>query len=177
MLLSRFSKRERYIAYISVAIAAITLFDKFVFSPVMNRLENLNEGILLQEKKLERSMHILLQEDLITSEYKKYAQQIKQERSDEETLAILLSNIEKLAKKSSVSVVDMKPSPVEKSKFYKKYTVKIEAEAKIDFLTDFIYQLEESSQLLRVVEFRLSPQKRESPILKIYLTVTEVLII
>lgn len=82
-----------------------------------------------------------------------------------------------MAKNSSVSLIDVKPSAVEKTEFYKKYTIKIEAEAKVGHLADFIYQLEKSPQLLRVAEFRLSPKKRESSVLKIYMVVTEILII
>ena len=176
LFLSRLSKRERYVAYISVAIIACVFLDKVVFRPVINRLENLNSQILIQGKKLEKSMHILRQEDSITGEYEKYAQHINQERSDEEEIGELLSSIEKLAKKASVFLVDMKPSPVESWEFYKKYTVKIEAEAKISYLADFIYQLEKSPQSLRVAELRLSPKKKEFSNLKIYMTVTQILI-
>jgi Tfp pilus assembly protein PilO len=120
-------------------------------------------------------MHNILQESDITGEYKKFAQSIKQEQSDEETIAILLSSIEKMANNVSVFILDMKPASVEKAEFYKKYAVKIEAEAKISNLTDFIYQLENSPKLLRVSDFRLTPQKKET-VLKISMTVTEVLI-
>ena len=75
----------------------------------------------------------------------------------------------------SVFILDIKPNPVEKYDFYKKYSVKIEAEAKISNLIDFIYQLENSPKLLRVSDFRLTPQKKET-VLKINMTVTEVLI-
>lgn len=177
LFLSRLSKRERYIVYISVAILACVFLDKVVFRPVLRKLEDLNRQILIQGKKLEKSMHILLQENSITGEYEKYAQHINQERSDEEEIGVLLSSIEKMAKKASVFLVDMKPSPVESWEFYKKYTIKIEAEAKISYLADFIYQLGKSPQLLRVAELRLSPKKKESSVLKIYMTVTQILII
>jgi Tfp pilus assembly protein PilO len=120
-------------------------------------------------------MYILSQEAAISSEYKKFAQSIKQEQSDEEATASLLSGIEKMAGSVSVFILDMKPNSVEKSEFYKKYSVKIEAEAKISNLTDFIYQLENSPKLLRVSDFRLTPQKKET-VLKVNMTVTEVLI-
>jgi Tfp pilus assembly protein PilO len=141
----------------------------------LNKLESFNGKISVEEKKLGKSMLILAQEAAITEEYKKFAQSIKQEQSDEETIASLLSSIEKMAKSVSVFILDMKPAVVEKAEFYKKYAVKIEAEAKISNLTDFMYQLENSSSLLRVSEFRLTPQKKET-ILKINMTVTEVLI-
>ena len=177
MFLSRLTKREKYITYISITIVACVFFDRIVFAPVMNKLESLNAEILIQEKKLQKLRNILLQEDLITGEYKKYAQHIKQEGSDEEAIAILLSNIEKMAKNSSVSIIDMKPAPVEKLEFYKRYTIGVEVEAKIDNLSDFIYQLEKTPQLLRVAEFRLSPKKKETAVLRIHMVVTEILII
>jgi Tfp pilus assembly protein PilO len=173
--LSRLSKKERRLFYITVAVVAIVFLERVVFRPVINKLENFNGKISVEEKKLEKSMLILTQEQAITSEYKKFAENIKQTQSDEETIAILLSYIEKMANSVSVFILDMKPAPVEKAEFYKKYSVKIEAEAKISNLTDFIYQLENSPKLLRVSDFRLTPQKKET-ILKINMTVTEVLI-
>ena len=173
--LSRLSKKEKRLFYIAVAVVAIVFLDRVVFKPVMNKLESFNGKISVEEKKLEKSMHILAQESTITSEYKKFAQSIKQDQSDEETIASLLSSIEKMANNVSVFILDMKPNPVEKAEFYKKYAVKIEAEAKISNLADFIYQLENSPRLLRIADFRLTPQKKET-VLKISMTVTEVLI-
>jgi len=173
--LSRLSKKEKRLFYITVAVVSIVFLDRVVFKPVINKLESFNGKISVEEKKLEKSMLILAQEQAITSEYKKFAENIKQEQSDEEAIAILLSYLEKMANSVSVFILDMKPAPVEKSEFYKKYAVKIEAEAKISNLTDFIYQLENSPKLLRVSDFRLTPQKKET-VLKINMTVTEVLI-
>jgi Tfp pilus assembly protein PilO len=167
--LSRLSKKEKRLFYITVTIVVCVFFGNLVFNPVMNG------KITLEEKKLEKSMYILSQEAAISSEYKKFAQSIKQEQSDEEATASLLSGIEKMAGSVSVFILDMKPNSVEKSEFYKKYSVKIEAEAKISNLTDFIYQLENSPKLLRVSDFRLTPQKKET-VLKVNMTVTEVLI-
>ncbi|MFA6358163.1 MAG: type 4a pilus biogenesis protein PilO [Candidatus Omnitrophota bacterium] len=173
--LTRLSNKEKRLFYITVAIIALVFFDRVVFRPVMNKLESFNGKINLEEKKLEKSMLILQEEAVIASEYKKIAQNIKQEQSDEETTATLLSNLEKMANSVSVFISDMKPNLVEKFDFYKKYSVKIEAEAKISNLADFIYQLENSPKLFRISDFRLTSQKKEA-ILKVNMTVTQVLI-
>ena len=174
-IFSRLSKRERQTAYISIVLVVCVFFDRAVFRPVMQKIENSNGDISIQEKKLEKSMQILSEEDSLTGEYKKFTQNIKQTQSDEEAMAVLLSNIEKIANSVSVPLIDMKPSVVEKSEFYKKYSVKIEVDSKINNLVDFIYQLENSPQLLRISELRATPQKKES-FLKVYMTVTEILI-
>ena len=177
MLLSRLSRRERYMLYICVAVIAVVFLDKLIFNPVVSKLEHLNKEIVIHERKLEKSTRISKQDDSITKEYEKYGRHIKQISSDEETIAILLSNIEKIAKESSVSFLDVKPSPPEQVGFYKRYVIKIEAEAKINHLVDFIYRLEKAPQLLRVGEFRLSPKAEDSDILKIFIVISQIMII
>ena len=177
LFFSRLSKREKFIAIISVVLIAGVFLDKIVFAPVINKFESLNEQILIQEKKLKKTMRILLQEELITDEYEKYVRHIKQERSNEEEVAVLLKDIEEIANDSSVFIVDMKPSPVKNWESYKKYTIKIEAEATVGYLADFIYRLEKTPRLLRVVELRLSPKKNEFSILRIRMAITQILVI
>lgn len=177
MFFSRLSKRERYIAYIVIALIAFVSLERAVFSPVMNKLQRLNKEIILQEGRLEKSINLLALEDSIINEYKEYSQYIKQDSSDEEAIAMLLSTIEKTAENTSVSFLDMKPSSAQKTKYFKKYSVRIEAEAEMTHLVDFMYQLEKLPQLLRVVEFRLSSEKKETSVLKFFIEITEILII
>jgi len=174
-LFSRLSKRERRAVYISIALVVCVFFDRAVFRPVTRKIESSNGEITIQEKKLEKSLQILAEESSITTEYNKFTQNIKQALSDEETTAALLSSIEKMASSVSVTLVDMKPTAVEKTEFYKKYSVKLEVDAKMNNLVDFIYQLENFPQLLRVSEFRITPEKKDA-FLKTFMTVSEILI-
>ncbi len=176
-IFSRLSKREKYIVYISITIIVAVFFDRAVLHPLANRIKKLNREILLQEKRLERSLYILSQENLVVSEHKKYTQHVKQSRSDEEEKSELLSEIEKLARKSSVFLRDIKLDLTEKIGPYKQYTVAIEIESKIDYLVDFIYQVENSPRLLRVKNFYLTPKKKKSSVLKAQVTITELLIV
>lgn len=175
-IFSRLSKREKAIFYIVVAIIVAFFFDRGVLQPVMDKLSQLNKEILVQEKKLQRSAYILSQEKSIIKEYRKITQHLKQEQSDEKEIAGLLSEIEKLASKCSVFLSNIKPGPTEEVKPYKRYTVEIEVKSEIRYLIDFIYQLEKSQRMLRVKEFYLTPTKKDSPILKGHLVITQLLI-
>lgn len=175
-ILSRLSRREKYIFYIALAGILVVFFDRIVVQQVINKLNTLNREIRIHEKRLQRSLYILSREDLITLEHRRYTKDLKQIYSDEEEKSKLLSQIEKLARKSAVFLVDIKPGVVERVGPYKRYKVNIEVESEIAFLADFIYQLERSPRLLRVADFRLVPKKKRSPILKARLTITELLI-
>jgi len=174
--LSGLPKKKRYIFYIAITIVIAVFFDRVILQTAKNRIKKLNNGILVQEKKLQKYLHILSQEGLVTGEYQKYTEGISQNHSDEEEKLKLLSEIEKIARSASVLLKDIKPGEIKKTGLYKKYTIKIEAESTINYLVDFIYQLEKTSRLLRIKDFQLRPKEEKSAILKAQMTITEVLI-
>ena len=69
MFLSRFSKREKYLLYITLTGIIGVLFDIVVFRPVTKKIKNLNKEIVVQEKKVRKSINIVKDEQLITEEY------------------------------------------------------------------------------------------------------------
>lgn len=174
--LSELSKKKRHILYIAVTLIIAVFFDRVILQTAKNRIKKLNNGIFIQEKKLQKYLHTLSQEDLVTSEYQKYTEGISQVHSEEEEKLKLLSEIEKIARNASLLLKNIKPGVTKKIGFYRKYTVEIEVESEINYLVDFIYQLEKTSRLLRIEDFRLQPKEKKSTILKVRMTITEALI-
>ena len=66
---------------------------------------------------------------------------------------------------------------VEFYKEYKEYTVEIEAEGYMESLMSFIYQVNTSSQLLRIETLRLNLTKGGSNVLSASMLITKVLIL
>ena len=174
--LSELPKKKRHILYIAVALIIAVFFDRVILQTAKNRIKKLNNGIFIQEMKLQKYLHTLSQEDLVTSEYQKYTEGISQDHSEEEEKLKLLSEIEKIARNASLLLKDIKPGVTKKIGLYRKYTIEIEVESEINYLVDFIYQLEKTSRLLRIEDFRLQPKEKKSTILKVQMTITEALI-
>ena len=170
------SKKKRYMLYIAIVILGVVFFERIVFQTAMSRIKKLNNEILIQEKKMQKALYILSQEDSIIAEHAKYVEGVGQKYSEEEEKSKLLSEVERLARSSSVSLKNIKPGLTKKIGPYEKYTVEIETEAKMNYLVDFIYQLERSPRLLRVESFQLRSKEKESPVLRGRMTITEVLI-
>lgn len=177
MFLLKLKKREKYILYFAVLVIGFLFFDRIIIRPVLTELNNLNRKISVKEKQLRRSLKLLSQKEEISSLYSEYTDPIKQKLSDEEEIAQLLSRIEEVAKETNVVLVRIKPSQTKKEEFYKKFLMKVEAEATISRLIDFVYKLEKSSQLIRVKDFRVTPQKRGSSLLKIEMSISKILVL
>jgi len=176
MFFSRISKREKYILYASIVVVLFVLIDRAVLSPVTRVLGSLDKQISAQEGEMEKSVRILNSEDSIVAEYRKTAQNLKKTSSNEEEISVLSSEIEELARKTSVLIKNIKPLSLEESDLYVKYKIDVEAESEMPYLMDFMYQLEKSPQLIKVDKITLSPQKKNSPVLKASFVVSKSLI-
>ena len=175
-ILTKISKREKIVVYVTAAVVIALLFDRVVLSQVMHKINTVNREIQVQEKKLQNALYILSQERSITNEHKKYTQEVRQKYSDEEEKSQLNSEIVDLAKKAGVFLADIQTRSIEEKELYNKYTVEIELESKISFLADFIYQLEKSPHLLRIEKFYLAPREKKEEILKAEMTITGILL-
>ena len=173
---SGLSKRERIISYIVIVIVIGFILNKVLLRPVIGKLETLNKEILIEERRLENSLSLLLKEDSIIKQYEEITGSVAQIKSDDEEATELLSEIEKLAKTCFVFISDIKSLPVEDIEPYKKYTVSIEAESEIPYLVDFLYQLEKLPRMLRVKNFYFTSKEKGSGILKSQIAITQVLI-
>ncbi len=177
MFLSKLGKREKYIVYVTVLIVGAFLFDKLVLSSFLEKLNNMDATINQKERELGNALQLIAQKEIIESEYEKYTKGIKQKLSNEKETAQLLSEIEKIAKETEVSLTRMKPSQVKEEEFYKEYIVQVEAEAVISNLIDLIYKLERTSRLIRVREIRLVPEQKNSTMLKMDMVIKGITVV
>ncbi len=175
-ILTKLSKRERLFLYAVIAFVVCALMDRMVIRPIANRFRQLDEEILLQEKLLGKNIRNLGQGKVTINEYKKFEDYSKPAGSDEEEMAKFLSNIEGFARKSTVYLVSIKPRPIMKIDFYKKYTADLESEANMEALIDFVYQIESSNNLFKVEKLQLVPKSAGASIVKGQMVVTKILI-
>ena len=177
MIWDKLSKKEKIVLSVAFAFLALAFLDRLLISPIRTKFNALNQQIRISEKQLGGDMRNINQKEFISEEYEQYLPYIRRSGSDEEEVAKILGEIEALARKSSVYLVDMKPRKPREVEFYKEYTVEIEAEGYMESLMSFIYQLNTSSQLLRVETLRLNLTKGDSNVLSASMLITKVLIL
>lgn len=176
MMLPHLSKREKVIFYLSLTTASIFLIYNFVLEPLHKKIQELNQKIEAKKIKLEKNLLVLNKKEKIEERYNKYFKNLQLKGTDEEEVAIFLAEIEKLAQKNAVHITDMKPRAPKAVDFYKRFTVDLEAEADIKQITQFIYQVQNTAQLLRVDRLRLETKSSQSQSLKSYLVISKILI-
>jgi len=177
MILDRLSSRERKILYVVIALLFVLFGYHGVFQPVLSKLGGLDEEIFVFQMKLRKGRIFLRQRDEILEEAQKYPNLERIEAgSDEEELARLLNYIEQTARNAQVSLSDVKPQQVKSDKVSKSYVVELGAESLLNQLIEFIYQLQNSPQLLMIERIEMSPKEDNSPLLRSFVVIKRVVV-
>lgn len=176
MIFPKLSQREKRLFYLTISLIAILFIYRFVIKPVVVNWKDLNEKISVSSLKLEKSRKILNLKSRIQRDYENYASSVKMAGSEEEEMAKFLTEIESLARFSSVHISGIKPLPIKKVDFYKKYVVELEAEGDIKQVSKFIYDIQNSPQLLKIDKFSLRTKGAGTNLLKCNILVSKILI-
>ncbi len=174
MLQMKISKKEKTGLSIAAVVLFLAIVDRLVYTPIKDTLGQINRETEMTEKKLAYSLNNLNQKESIISEYQKYGLQPKENSSDDQKTASMLSEIEDLAKKSGVSLVDIKPQPSRSIDFYKEFIVEVNAQGPMEDLVKFLHYLHDSPLLLRTQNMHLDLKDKNSSTVNAVIKVAEV---
>lgn len=175
--LTNLSKRERLILNMSILFVVVTFLDRLVISPIFSQIEALNRETRQEETRIKKNLRILSQKDKIIAESGKFESYLGSSQSDEEEVTAFLKEVEDLANKNSVYLVDMKPGDIKKEPdSTKKYTINLNLEAQMEQLVAFMYGVESSERLFTIEKYQLEPKSRESSVARCSMIISRVML-
>ena len=173
-LKSSVSKREKYIIVITLLVVALSIIYSFVIEPLHKEYARLKQEVVIKQAHLAKNLRLMKEKDIVKEEFKKYGQELKIKGSDEEEMASVLSEIEKIGNSTGVYLSDVKPQKIKDRDFYKIMLVEIKFQASIQTLTKFIYELQNSALLLKVSRLQVDSKGEDSSLLEGVIQVSKV---
>ena len=171
-LIAQLSKRKKLMFYFAVFFLSAAIIDRMIIFPVASKLAKLNKEIKDKEAAILMDKRVLLMKDRIINESSKYAPFFNTVTSEDEENTLLLKEIESLANKSSVYLVDIKPGGLKKVGTSEKFMINLNCEAQMEQLVDFMYAIENSPRLLIIEKFQIGRKSGESSIARCTMTVS-----
>lgn len=156
------SSREKRLFVITLSIAGLGMFYAFIVEPLYKKNEALNQEIHEKQLRLAKNLQLVREKDAITQEFQKYSKLLTTSTSQEEEMAVVLSEIEKTGNAAGVYLSDVKPQRVREMDFYRELLVEIKFQATTPALAQFIYNLQNSAQLLKVKRLQINVKGGES---------------
>jgi len=155
-LKSTISKREKTFFIITVSVVILSLVFSFVIEPLYKKHIQVEQEIRVKELRLIKNLKLMREKDIITKGFEKYSDRLKTKSSNEEEMASVLSEIEKIGKKAGIYLSNVKPQRIKDMNFYKILLVEIKFQANMQTLSKFIYNLQNSTSLLKVKRLQIN---------------------
>ena len=175
--LSKLTAREKKILYGVVSLLVLVFGYHGIWRPLTAKFSDLDSEIFAAQMKLRKAKIFIRQKDEIFEESKKYANLAQLDAgTDEEEIARLLNLIEQTARKAGISLSDVKPEQMRSDKSLKRYVVQLNTESNLEQLIGFVYELEHSSQVLKIEKINTNPKEEKSTVLRSTITVTRVVL-
>ncbi len=176
-ILSRISKREKIALYAAIFIISLSILDRLIINPILNKLETLNKEIEEKETGIGRNLRILAHKDKIISESAKYGAFLDNYKTEEEEVTSILKEVERLANKESVYLVDMAPRRGVRGRGESiEYSITLTCEASMEQIIKFMHDIENSRKLLTIRRYELGPKSRGSSKAQCSMTVSKLVI-
>ncbi|NQT00154.1 MAG: type 4a pilus biogenesis protein PilO [Candidatus Omnitrophica bacterium] len=164
----------KIMVYVTAALLLIGIAGNFAIRPLAGQWQRLNSQIINKQQELSKNLKLLSQKDNIKVSFATLDDYTSKREPGEHELSALLSNVEKQATTSGIHILNLRPRPEKDSKLYKKYILEMNCTATMEEFIDFIYNLQQSVELIRVEKLKLVSQGKRSSALKAYLLITKI---
>ncbi|MBL7156748.1 MAG: hypothetical protein ISS92_01155 [Candidatus Omnitrophica bacterium] len=166
MFIRNLGKNERTLLAICITLATVAILYSLIIEPVLRRWKTLNAQLVSKIVQLNKNTKLLNMYQSLEEEYAKYHGVIEISKNEEEEQAKALREIENVSKKSACHIVNIRPRASRKLGNYKEILFEITTGGSLDELSRFLYEIEASTEHLRVRQFTITSRLSSSHRLK-----------
>ncbi|MCX5681511.1 MAG: GspMb/PilO family protein [Candidatus Omnitrophica bacterium] len=170
------SAREKTIFVACLGVVTFYLAYHFGYQNLQDETSSQKEQILRSSKDLKTYTKIVRGEKTIEAKLKEYTNILKQKGSDEAEMTKVLSDIEAVAGKVNIKIINMEPEKIKKGDLSNYFSIDVQTEGPMKKICEFLYALESKPNRFRIDEIRIEKYAMRADSLKCQLVVSRFLI-
>lgn len=169
------SPRGKTLAQIAGLVIAAVMVDMIVVRPMNNYLSRIDDLIAVEEQVIPKRLQILKFKDRILAQYRSAKPFLSDPTlSQEEEIARLLREVERVSKSSGLFVSNINPvKTTQQSESLYELSVDIEGKGGIDQVRKFMKEIEVENPPIRIDGFNFKPQGKDSDDVKFMFTIVK----
>lgn len=172
-ILGHLSKREKFILYAVLIFVSIAFLDRMIIDVALDRINSLDKEIKTKESEIKNYLKILAQKDRIEIQRANYSSYLGREKSENEEVTVFLKEIEGLANKAQIYLIDMKPAGIKDEGKLKKFLINLNCEGKMEQIITFMYDVETTNKLLTIDKYQINPKSKDSRLAKVSMVISK----
>jgi len=154
-MLKLLSKREKMMLFIIAIIVLSSALYNFIFSPIFEKYSLLDSQVKIEKARLIKYKQILSRKAAIESKYNALYSKHEVINTQDPGVA-LLTELERLALNAGIRIIDIRPQPDNLSGGKKGMLVDLRAEGQLQGFVKYLFNIEQSFQMLSVKRLQLS---------------------
>lgn len=173
----RLTRREQKIMVICFTLVLVYGGYNGIYKPFMEKAAQLDADIIRQQSRLSKETRSLRQSGEMQSAYENFRAQFKQDKTNEQVMSAILSEIEEVASELDLRISDLKPKRVQNENFYNRFSVSLTIDSDFPKVMEFLYYLQKDPHLFDVEEVRFDKgSRRRSSEIKTSLVLGRILV-
>ena len=149
---------------------------QFVLRPTKEKILDLENKIIVNEKRLRKNLGLFKQKTQIDANYSQYASLLKQNVSDDQQEALINAEIAAVANQVQLRISDIKPKKVRPVDFYNNFSVSLSLDGELKTILHFLYLLQNAPHLFAIDEVYIEKGTLRSAQVKCRLSLSKALI-
>jgi len=168
---------EQRVFYIAAIFVSLALLDRLFIAPILSHIERLDNEIETERINIIRDQRFLAYKDKIENESNVFSQYLTEEIPEDDVVnANFLSQIEKIATNTKVSLVKSNPSHVEKNDMYNEYVANVDCNGALLDVISFMHRINSTDTLLKITKFNMSPRRGTENEVKASMTIVKLIV-
>ena len=162
---------------IAALFVLLALFYRLLLGPSLGRMKELDESIAKEEDVIKQNMRFLGYRERIVNEASAFKAFYTQDvRSEDEVIADFLKKLELMGTKAKVDLSKISPAGQDYQKDRVKYFATMDCSGKLEDVTNFVYTINNSQELIKVEKMALSGNARNAEVVQASLTVSKMIV-
>ena len=172
---AKLSHRERLFVGGCLFVLFIVFLDRMVLSALLERVSYIRREIRTLEQAVANHNKLLSRKPVVLADVEHYREYLRPVVSEDVEMARLLGEIERFAKRSHVSLGNIRHlSETEtESELYQEYVIELQFESSLKEWLEFVYLIESSKSLFSIQKARLAKEEGQE-LLKGYLVLSKI---
>ncbi|MBF0485096.1 MAG: type 4a pilus biogenesis protein PilO [Candidatus Omnitrophica bacterium] len=155
-MFKQLTKREQLILQGTAGIVFFGLVFHILLNPLAQKYSVLDKKIAVTKAKLEKNQQLIAQKDFFQNVLSKLGQGTLESEPLKDPIVGMLSELEKLAKDSGVSLTDIRPKAAREGVSSRELVVDMRTEGGVKDYLKFMFNIENSTSLFSIKKIQLN---------------------
>lgn len=158
--LDRLGTREKIMLALAGLVVLALLADRLVVRSLVRAMAGMETETRTAAQELKYNREVLQRRSVVEADYARISPLLDVAASPSETSERMKDDLDALARRTGVDILSMKHRPPHPVGFCEEYAVEIGGfEASMENLLKFLYELTQSSGMMRVAQLRVVPDE------------------